>query len=131
MVLIQFSCFSLVSIMLISDIFSFQNLDTKESGLNFSGEICYNFRIRTCTTTWKFWVLSTYDHLVYSSDYREKQTLARNQRFYGNSNPFSIKSPIACVKKIQYFLFKISLPQASKKKETYFTAIRRSWSLTL
>ena len=35
-------------------------------------------------------MLSTYDRLVYSSDFQEKQTLIRKQRFYGNSDPFLI-----------------------------------------
>ena len=86
-----------VSIILISDIFFLQNFGTKQSGPNFSMKICCNFKLRTCTTTWKLRVLLTYKRLVYSSSFRKKQ------HFYLISHLFLIKSAIMRFKKSQYF----------------------------
>ena len=113
--------FSLVSIMLISDICFIRNFCTNQSGPNFSEKFCCNFKLRTDTTTWKLWVLLPYESLVYSSGLREKQTLARNLHFYGNNELFFDQVCSRLSKKFNISSFKSAYHRLAKEGNSFYS----------
>ena len=113
--------FSLVSIMLISDIFFIRNFCTNQSGPNFSEKFCCNFKLRTDTTTWKLWVLLPYESLVYSSGLRENQTLARNLHFYGNNELFFDQVSSRLSKQFNISRFKSVYHRLAKEGNSFYS----------
>ena len=74
---------------------------------------------------WDLCMHPDYDHLYIPLTYKKGKFQPQTNIFFGNNNSFSIKLTVVWVRisekrNYQFFRFEISLPQASKYKETCF-----------